>query len=94
MQHDNDIHLKVHEPAFSIHIYRSTSDHQAVPECEKAVSQSACRDVVIWLLPMQLLPLTYVRFSIRPYASALFRHLESTAIFSRSKQTAAHTALT
>ena len=27
-QHDNDIHLEVHEPAFSMHFYGRTSDHQ------------------------------------------------------------------
>ena len=75
MQHDYDIHLEVYEPAFSIHFYRPTSDHQAVPECERAVSQSARRDVAIWLSHTQLLSLTkliYVRFSVRPHASALF----------------------
>ena len=75
MQHDNDIHLEVYEPAVCIHFYRRTSDHQAVPECESAVSRSARRAVATWLSHTQLLPLTYliyVRFSIRFYASALF----------------------
>ena len=27
MQHNNDIHLEVHEPAFFIHFYRPTSDY-------------------------------------------------------------------
>ena len=44
MQHDNHIHLEVHKPAFS---YRPTSDHQVVPEYEKAVIQSARQDVAI-----------------------------------------------
>ena len=75
MQHVNDIHLEVHKPAFSIHYYRPTSDHRGVLECERAVSQSARRNVVIWLSHTQLLLLTeliYVRFSVRPHASPLF----------------------
>ena len=34
-----NIHWEVHEPAFSIHCFRPTSDHQAVPECARAMSQ-------------------------------------------------------
>ena len=43
IQHENDIHLKAHEPAVSEHLYRQASDHQAVLECESAVIWSMCR---------------------------------------------------
>ena len=74
MQHVNDIYLEVHEPAFSVHFYRPTSDHQAVPECKRAVGQSARHNVAIWLSHTQLLPLTkliYVRFAVRLHTSGL-----------------------
>ena len=74
MQHVNDIYLEVHEPAFSVHFYRPTSDHQAVLECERAVGQGACHNVAIWLSHTQLLLLTkliYVHFSVRLHASGL-----------------------
>ena len=48
IQHNNNNQLKVHEPAISIHFYRHTFDHQAVPE--SALSWSTCRSVATWLL--------------------------------------------
>ena len=75
IQHNNDNHLEVHEPAVSIHLYRHTNDHHAVLECKNAVSQSALRGAATWLSHTQVLPLThpvYMCFSIRSHAGALF----------------------
>ena len=82
IQHDNYIHLEVHEPAFPIHFYRHTSDHQA---CESAVSRSARRGVAIWLSHTQLLLYTCIAPSVPTP--------ESAASFSRGRVAAAHAVI-